>query len=123
MATKIAVLISGRGSNLQSLIDACANADFPAEIALVISNRPKAAGLDRAAKAGISQKVIDHKDFQSREDFDAALDETLRMVGVEYVCLAGFMRMLTPKFVDDWRGRLNQHTSISVAGFQRAACA
>ena len=110
---KLAVLISGRGSNLQSLIDACAAPDFPAEIALVISNRPKAAGLDRATKAGIPQTVIDHKDFQSREDFDKALDDALRMAKVDYVCLAGFMRMLTPEFVNDWRGRLvNIHPSL-----------
>lgn len=110
---KLAVLISGRGTNLQSLIDATADPNFPAEIALVISNRPKAAGLDRAAKAGVSQTVIDHKDFQSREDFDEALDEALRMAKVDYVCLAGFMRMLTPKFVNDWRGRLiNIHPSL-----------
>ncbi|GJL95181.1 MAG: phosphoribosylglycinamide formyltransferase [Hyphococcus sp.] len=113
MAAKLAVLISGRGTNLQSIIDAVAKEDFPAEITLVISNRPKAAGLDRAAKAGIPQQVIDHKDFKTREDFDAALDETLRMAEVDYVCLAGFMRLLTPDFVNDWRGRLiNIHPSL-----------
>ena len=110
---KIAVLISGRGTNLQSLIDAAQTDDYPAEISLVISNRPKAKGLDRAAKAGISQLVIDHKDFQSREDFDKALDDELRMAKVDFVCLAGFMRMLTPQFVNDWRGRLiNIHPSL-----------
>ncbi len=110
---KLAVLISGRGSNLQSLIDAAADPDFPAEIALVVSNRPKAQGLARAAKAGIKQSVIDHKDFETREDFDAALSEALRMAEVDFVCLAGFMRILTPKFVNDWRGRLlNIHPSL-----------
>ncbi|MBL4619036.1 MAG: phosphoribosylglycinamide formyltransferase, partial [Marinicaulis sp.] len=103
---KLAVLISGRGSNLQSLIDATAEPDYPAEISLVISNRPKAAGLARATKAGITQTTIDHKDFQTREDFEAALDDALRLAKVDYVCLAGFMRMLTPNFVNDWRGRL-----------------
>jgi phosphoribosylglycinamide formyltransferase 1 len=110
---KLAVLISGRGSNLQSLIDSAASPDYPAEIALVISNRPKAAGLERATKAGVPHVVIDHKDFQTREDFDTALDEALRMAKVDYVCLAGFMRMLTPQFVSDWRGRLiNIHPSL-----------
>ena len=110
---KLAVLISGRGSNLQSLIDAAADSAFPAEVSLVISNRPKAEGLNRATKAGIHQLVIDHKDFQTREDFDDALNDALRTTKVDYVCLAGFMRMLTPKFVNDWRGRLiNIHPSL-----------
>lgn len=110
---RLAVLISGRGSNLKSLIDAAASPDFPAEIALVISNRPKAPGLDYATKAGISQAVIDHKAFQSRGDFDEALAEALRMAKVDFVCLAGFMRLLTPEFVNDWRGRLiNIHPSL-----------
>ncbi len=110
---KLAVLISGRGTNLQSLIDATADDAFPAEVSIVISNRPKVEGLKRATKAGIRQHVIDHKDFQSREDFDEALSEALRANKVDYVCLAGFMRMLTPKFVNDWRGRLiNIHPSL-----------
>lgn len=110
---KLAILISGRGSNLQSLIAAVAKPDFPAEISLVISNRPKAAGLEFARQAGITQSVIDHRDFQTREDFDAALDDALRRTNVDYVCLAGFMRMLTPKFVNDWRGKLvNIHPSL-----------
>jgi phosphoribosylglycinamide formyltransferase 1 len=111
--TKIGVLISGRGSNLKSLIDAVAAEDFPAEISLVISSKPKAPGLRHAAKAGIAQATIDHRDFQTREDFDAALDAALHMKDVDYVCLAGFMRMLSDKFVDDWRGKLlNIHPSL-----------
>jgi phosphoribosylglycinamide formyltransferase-1 len=110
---KLAVLISGRGTNLQSLINAAADPDYPAEIALVISNRPKAPGLKRAAQAGIASLVIDHKDFHTREDFDAALHDALRMAKIDYICLAGFMRMLTPQFVSDWRGRLmNIHPSL-----------
>lgn len=113
MTSKLAVLISGRGTNLQSLIDAAAAPDYPAKIVLVISNRPKAQGLDRAMKAGLPQKIIDHKDFETREDFEAALDETLRMVEADYVVLAGFMRLLSAKFVSDWRGRLiNIHPSL-----------
>ena len=110
---KVAVLISGRGSNLKNLIGACSDPEFPAVIDLVISNRPKAAGLDYASKAGIRQSVIDHKDFQSREDFDEALDERLQAAKVDFICLAGFMRLLTDSFVDKWRSRLiNIHPSL-----------
>ncbi len=115
--TKVAVLISGRGSNLQSLLDAAAAPDYPAEIALVVSNRPEAAGLDRAREARVATQVIDHRQFgkgeQGRAAFDAALDKTLRDAGAELVCLAGFMRLLTPGFVEGWRGRmLNIHPSL-----------
>ena len=110
---RIAVLISGRGTNLQALIDACADPDFPGKIALVISNRPKAGGLERAGKAGIQREVIDHKDFDNREDFEAALNDALRTAKIDYICLAGFMRVLTAGFASDWRGRLiNIHPSL-----------
>jgi phosphoribosylglycinamide formyltransferase-1 len=110
---RIAVLISGRGSNLQALIDAASDPDYPGEIVLVISNRPKAQGLERASKAGIAQETIDHKDFESREDFEAAVNDALKIAKVEYVCLAGFMRRLTDGFASDWRGRLiNIHPSL-----------
>ncbi|HEX3809480.1 MAG TPA: phosphoribosylglycinamide formyltransferase [Rhizomicrobium sp.] len=111
--TKTAVLISGRGSNLQALIDACARADFPAEIALVISNVAEAEGLVRAKAAHIATHVISHKDFASRETFDAAVDTALRTAGIEIVCLAGFMRILSDTFVTAWEGRLiNIHPSL-----------
>ncbi len=107
------VLISGRGSNLQALIDACASPDYPAEIALVISNDAAAEGLARAAKAGIATRVIEHRKFPTREAFDAALDRALSERGIELVCLAGFMRVLTPGFVAAWRDRLiNIHPSL-----------
>jgi phosphoribosylglycinamide formyltransferase-1 len=110
---KAGVLISGRGSNLQALIDACAEPGFPAEIALVISNRPDAQGLARAERAGIATAVIRHGDFAAREPFEEALDAALRAAGVELVCLAGFMRLLTPGFVERWRDRLiNIHPSL-----------
>lgn len=111
--TPIAVLISGRGSNLQCLIDACAQPDYPARIVAVISNRPDAYGLERAREAGITAIAIDHKAFDSRESFEAALDAALREAGAEFVCLAGFMRILTESFVNRWEGRMiNIHPSL-----------
>jgi len=110
---KLGILISGRGSNLQALIDAAADPSYPAEIALVISNKADAGGLARAAAAGIATKVIPHKDFASREAFDAALDQALRAAGVGLVCLAGFMRLLTAGFSEGWHDRLiNIHPSL-----------
>lgn len=110
---RVSVLISGSGSNLQALIDACAAPNFPASIVQVISNRADAGGLARAGRAGIPAQVISHKDYASREAFDAALDAALRAAGVEFVCLAGFMRLLTPGFVNQWRDRLiNIHPSL-----------
>lgn len=110
---KVAVLISGRGSNLQTLIDACAEPKFPAEIVAVISNVADAAGLARAKDAKIPTSVIDHRDFASREAFDAALDAALKKSGAGLVCLAGFMRLLSEGFVDKWRNRvINIHPSL-----------
>jgi phosphoribosylglycinamide formyltransferase-1 len=110
---KTGVLISGSGTNLQTLIDATSDPAHPAEIALVISNKPDAGGLERARKAGIPTRVISHGDFSGREDFDAALDTALREAGCELVCLAGFMRILTGGFVEGWRGRMvNIHPSL-----------
>jgi phosphoribosylglycinamide formyltransferase-1 len=110
---RIGVLISGRGSNLQALINACKTRDYPAEIVLVISNVPQAQGLLRAEAALIPTLTLDHKDFPSREDFDAALDAALNNGGVEILCNAGFMRLHTPGFVECWRDRhLNIHPSL-----------
>jgi phosphoribosylglycinamide formyltransferase-1 len=110
---KIGVLISGRGSNLGALIAACAAADFPAEIGLVLSNRADAAGLAHAARAGIASRVIPHRDFPSRDAFDAALDQALGEAEIKLVCLAGFMRLLGDAFVQKWRDRLmNIHPSL-----------
>ncbi len=109
----LAVLISGRGSNLQSLIDSCAREDFPARIAVVISNRPEATGLDRARKAGIPTEILDHRLFKDRENFEGALDATLRRYPLDLVCLAGFMRILTAGFVEKWPDRIiNIHPSL-----------
>lgn len=110
---KLGVLISGRGSNLQALIDASASPDYPAEIALVISNVPDAKGLERCQQPNIATAVIDHKDFDDPESFEAELDKSLRAQGVDLVCLAGFMRLFTDAFVKRWRDRLiNIHPSL-----------
>ncbi len=107
------VLISGGGTNLQALIDAAAAPDFPAEIVLVISNRPDVRGLQRASAAGIATLVINHRDFDGRAPFDAALNAALQSAGCQIVCLAGFMRILTPGFINGWAGRmLNIHPSL-----------
>lgn len=110
---KLGVLISGRGSNLQALIDACTEPGFPARIAVVISNVAGVAGLDRAVRAGIPTAVIDHKAFTDRPAFEEALHAALTDAGVELVCLAGFMRLLTDTFVGRWHDRLiNIHPSL-----------
>jgi phosphoribosylglycinamide formyltransferase 1 len=110
---KVAILISGRGSNMQALIDACAAGSCPAEIVVVISNVPGAAGLGRAAAAGIATLVIDHKAFAERSGFEDTLDAELQARGIELVCLAGFMRLLTDGFVGRWHDRLiNVHPSL-----------
>ncbi len=110
---KLGVLISGRGSNLQALIDACSYSDYPAEIALVLSNRPDAKGLERAAAAGIATQAIDHKSFDHRDAFDNALSDALVAAEVELVCLAGFMRLLQESFVHQWHNRvINIHPSL-----------
>lgn len=113
MARRTAVLISGSGSNLQALIDACEAGRCPAEIGLVVSNRADAFGLERARRHGIRATVIDHRGFADRAAFEAVLDRRLREAGIELVCLAGFMRVLTAGFVQGWRNRmLNIHPSL-----------
>ncbi len=110
---KIAVLISGRGSNLQALIDACRDADYPAEIGLVLSNVGGAAGLERAREADIPTAVIGHKDFEDRKGFEDALLGELGRAGVDLVCLAGFMRLLSEHFLRPWHNRVvNIHPSL-----------
>lgn len=110
---KIGVLISGRGSNLQALIDAIAEGRLSAQIAVVISNRSDAAGLARARAAGIETVVIDHRSFSSRDDFDHAVAEELRSRGVVLVCLAGFMRLIGQRLLDAFPNAiLNIHPSL-----------
>ncbi len=110
---RAAVLISGRGSNMMALAAASQAADFPVEIALVISNRADAAGLAFAAGQGIATEVIDHTAYGSRAAFDDALDCCLRAARIDLVALAGFMRVLSPGFTARWSGRLlNIHPSL-----------
>nr|WP_279308071.1 phosphoribosylglycinamide formyltransferase [Niveispirillum sp. BGYR6] len=110
---RLGVLISGRGSNLQALIDACRDPDFPAEVALVISNKADAGGLARATAAGIPSLVLKPKDFADKPAHEAAMTAALEQAGVGLVCLAGFMRLLTGGFVAHWHDRLiNIHPSL-----------
>ena len=112
---RVAVLISGRGSNLEALIEATRrNQNYPADIALVISNVPDAGGLRIAANAGIATEVIDHKEFHNdRPAFERKLQRTLEQHRIDIVCLAGFMRLLTASFVSRWEGRmLNIHPAL-----------
>jgi phosphoribosylglycinamide formyltransferase-1 len=110
---KVGVLISGRGSNLQALIDACRDPALPADIVTVISNNMDAAGILRAKQAGIPTQIVDHRGFPDRASFDTALDRALHDAGVNFVCLAGFMRLLTREFVAAWRDRMiNIHPSL-----------
>ena len=111
---RVAILISGRGSNMQALIEAARAPDYPAEIAVVISNRPEAEGLAHAATAGIATATVDHTRFgRDRAAFEQALQRELERHAVDLICLAGFMRLLMPWFVRQWDGRmLNIHPSL-----------
>ena len=111
---RVAVLISGRGSNMTALIDVAKAKDYPAEIALVVSNRPDASGLARAREAGIATSLVDHRPFgDDREAFERALDAELNAHRIDLVCLAGFMRLFTPWLVTRWSGRLlNIHPAL-----------
>jgi phosphoribosylglycinamide formyltransferase-1 len=111
---RVAVLISGRGSNMAALIEAAKAADYPAEIALVLSNRPEAGGLKTADAEGIATARIDHTKFgKDRAAFERAMQDALEQRKIDLVCLAGFMRLLTPWFVERWQGRmLNIHPAL-----------
>ncbi|HEY4135060.1 MAG TPA: phosphoribosylglycinamide formyltransferase [Alphaproteobacteria bacterium] len=133
---RVGVLISGRGTNLKALLDTCQTPSFPAEIVAVVSNRPDAAGLGHARALGVPVIALDHKAYPSREAFDDALHDALRMAGVEFVCLAGYMRLLTAAFIARWQDRiinihpsllpsfrgLNAHEQALAAGVKLAGC-
>src|SRR5262245_44868269 len=111
---RVAILISGRGSNMVALIDAAKDKDFPAEIALVLSNEPTAQGLERARAAGISTAVVDHRPHgKDRAAFERTLQAAIEPHRIDLICLAGFMRLLTPWFIGQWQGRLiNIHPAL-----------
>jgi phosphoribosylglycinamide formyltransferase-1 len=110
---RTAILISGRGSNMRALIEAAARPDFPAAIVLVLSNLAGAGGLEFARERGIETAVVPHRDYPDRETFDNAMQVRLEAANVEIVCLAGFMRLLSPAFAERWAGRmLNIHPSL-----------
>jgi phosphoribosylglycinamide formyltransferase-1 len=111
--TRTAILVSGRGSNMQALVEAARAVDYPAEIVLVASNRPDAAGLEWARSQGLPTASIDHTRHATREAFEASLQQTLDAANVELIALAGFMRLMTPAFVESWRNRMiNIHPSL-----------
>ena len=110
---KVCVLVSGRGSNMQAILEAAAAPDYPAEIALVISNIPGAQALERAEAAGVATLTISHKAFADREGFDAEVTKAIEAAGCQLVVLAGFMRLLSAAFCEHWRDRLiNIHPSL-----------
>jgi phosphoribosylglycinamide formyltransferase-1 len=110
---RVGVLISGRGSNMRALIEAARDPAYPAEIVCVVSNRADAAGLVFAEAMGIATRVVDHRAFASREEFDAALDSCLQSEKLDLVCCAGFMRIMSPVLIGPWLGRmLNIHPSL-----------
>lgn len=110
---RVAVLISGRGTNMSALINAAIDPQFPAEIKLVLSNREDAAGLETADAAGIATRAIPHGGFADRSEHEAAIDAALKSANIEIVCLAGYLRLLTSDFVQRWQGRMiNIHPSI-----------
>ena len=114
MKRRVAILISGRGSNMAALIEAAKDKEFPAEISVVISNRTDAAGLDRAKASGIATEIIESKPFgKDRAAFEAVLEKKLAQHRIELICLGGFMRLFTAEFVRRWYGRmLNIHPSL-----------
>jgi phosphoribosylglycinamide formyltransferase 1 len=110
---RVGVLISGRGSNMRALVEASRDPDYPADIVFVASNRPDAAGLAYARQQNIKTACIDHKRFESREAFDEALNTDLQKQNLDFICCAGFMRIMTPVLVRPWAGRmLNIHPSL-----------
>lgn len=110
---KLVILISGRGSNMRSIVEAANNGAIPAQILAVISNRADAQGLEYAAKQGIATETLSHKDFETRNDFDAALHDLIAEYNPDLICLAGFMRILGADFVAKWPNKiLNIHPSL-----------
>ncbi|HIF24787.1 MAG TPA: phosphoribosylglycinamide formyltransferase [Micavibrio sp.] len=114
MVLKLAIFISGRGSNMEALLQACASADYPAEVVLVLSNNPDAKGLETAASAGIATEVVDHRNFKGdKAGFENAILTTLDGYDIDLICLAGFMRLLSADFIAHWTDKIiNIHPSL-----------
>ena len=113
MKTEVAILISGRGSNMKAIVKACENPDFPAQVVLVLSNKIDAEGLKFAEGKGIKTSFVNHREFSSREDFDKKVSAEIENSGAEIICLAGFMRLLSGWFVERWFDKLiNIHPSL-----------
>ncbi len=110
---KLAIFISGRGSNMLSIMDACNEPNFPAEISVVLSNNPEAAGIISASNAGIASEIVNHKEHDSRESFESEIQRKLKKHDVDLIVLAGFMRILTPEFIEQWPDKIiNIHPSL-----------
>ena len=110
---KTAVLISGRGSNMLAILKAAQDNEYPAVVEVVISNRPLAKGLEKAEDLGIKTLILDHKAYKSKSEFEKDLDEILKNLRIQLICCAGFMRILSPWFVNRWKGKLlNIHPSL-----------
>jgi len=110
---KTAVLISGRGSNMLAILKAAQDNEYPAVVEVVISNRPLAKGLEKAEDLGIKTLILDHKAYKSKSEFEKDLDELLKNLRIQLICCAGFMRILSPWFVNRWKGKLiNIHPSL-----------
>ena len=113
MGLKLAIFISGRGSNMLSIMKACEKSDFPAEISVVLSNNPKADGIISAQKAGIATEIVNHKEYDNRADFEDKINKSLNKYDVDLIVLAGFMRILTPSFIEKWPKQIiNIHPSL-----------
>ncbi len=110
---KLAIFISGQGSNMLSIMDACKSPDFPAEISFVLSNNPDSQGLISAQEAGIATEIVNHKEYKTREDFEGEISKRLKNYDIDLIVLAGFMRVLTGSFVEQWVDRIiNIHPSL-----------
>lgn len=110
---KLAIFISGRGSNMRSIIEACKQPDFPAEISVVVTNRPDAAGIEFAKSCGIKTEIVDHKSFENRESFEAEIQGRLQTYPIDLIILAGFLRILTASFIEKWPQKIiNIHPSL-----------
>jgi phosphoribosylglycinamide formyltransferase-1 len=109
----LAILISGRGSNMQALVRACEKKDFPAEVSVIISNNPKSEGAKWAKEKGLNVEIIDHTNFSSKTLFEDKIDNTLAAYNIDIICLAGFMRVLSEAFINGWKNKIiNIHPSL-----------